>query len=48
MEGIEYGINFDAHFKIFQDDPNDPLDLLSIRNGEKFPEDRYLVVRGCD
>lgn len=48
MEGIEYGVNFNAHLQIFQDDPNYPLDLFSIRDCEELPEDGYLVVRGGD
>ena len=48
MKGIEYGINFDAHLQVLKDDPNNPLDLFSIGDGEKFPEDGYLVVGGGD
>jgi hypothetical protein len=48
MEGIEYGINFNAHLQVLEDDPNYPFDLFSIGDGEEFPEDGYLVVGGGD
>ena len=46
MECIENCINFNAHLQIFKNNPNYPLYFFSIRHGEQFPEDRYLIVRG--
>lgn len=44
MKSVKHCIYLEAHFQIFEDDPDDPFDLFCVGDCEKFPEDWYLII----